>query len=151
MKVPAFYAYPYDKLQEADFCIRFEGERFVYHCKRSNGNWKRIRTARALLIRGTYGESSSKPEVGKDPSRVMPAVKIPWPFGIIWRWHVGRVNVLLKALTPQEAFGDRPLTPTEHRQKPLKSCSSSSRQPPFVVSMMRDQVAQDAIFARPSN
>jgi hypothetical protein len=52
MKVPVFYANPYAQLQEAEFSIRFEGTCLKLFCKRLNGHKKRIRVARALLIRG---------------------------------------------------------------------------------------------------
>lgn len=50
-KVRVYYGYPYVYLQEADFSIRFDGNRFTFYCKRLNAYRRCIRRARALLIR----------------------------------------------------------------------------------------------------
>lgn len=51
--MPTFYVYPYAHMQETEFSIRFDGICFVFYCKRLNGYRRRIRKARALLIRRT--------------------------------------------------------------------------------------------------
>jgi hypothetical protein len=51
MKVPVFYVYPYAQLQEAEFSIRLDGICSNFCCKKLKGHKKRIRTARALLVR----------------------------------------------------------------------------------------------------
>jgi 5-methylcytosine-specific restriction endonuclease McrA len=51
MKVPVFYAYPYDQMQKVEFKIRFDGIWFEFYCKRLNKHGKRIGKAGALLIR----------------------------------------------------------------------------------------------------
>jgi 5-methylcytosine-specific restriction endonuclease McrA len=52
-KVLQFYLYPFAHQKEAKFAIRYEGNRITYCCERLNKRKKRIRTAWALLIRGT--------------------------------------------------------------------------------------------------
>jgi 5-methylcytosine-specific restriction endonuclease McrA len=51
MKVPVFYAYPYNQMQKAEFKIRFDGIWFQFYCKRLKNYGKRIGKAGALLIR----------------------------------------------------------------------------------------------------
>jgi 5-methylcytosine-specific restriction endonuclease McrA len=53
VKIPVYYCYPYEHLQKTEFNIRFDGIEYIFHCKKLNDFRKRIRKARALLIRGT--------------------------------------------------------------------------------------------------
>jgi 5-methylcytosine-specific restriction endonuclease McrA len=51
MKVPVFYAYPYNQMEKAEFKIRFDGIWFQFYCKRLKVYGNRIGKAGALLIR----------------------------------------------------------------------------------------------------
>jgi len=108
MKVPVFYAYPYDQMQEADFSIRFDGIWFKFYCKRLKNYEKRIHKAGALLIREKI--------VAAQPSQYWQLNKRR----TLWTFHAGQAYTPPKPIPSSEVYwalsNNRKLIETYHQK-----------------------------------
>lgn len=107
MNVPVFHAYPYAHLHESEFEIRFGGLQFMFLCERFDGERRRIRKARALLVRETVvtAQSGQSWKLNRNgtkwtfcaPGRVgsIPSHEVHWALSdrrnLVETWQHGRV------------------------------------------------------------